>query len=80
MGGGHANLFTRDIFKAISAAHENGHECVPVIIAESWGGDLKSLQREHWIYLRANPNQIEAIEPMLEKELEKLVGFFKQFV
>lgn len=80
MGGGHANLFTRDIFKAISVAHENGHECVPVIIAESWGGDLKSLQCEHWIYLRANPNQIEAIEPMLEKEVEKLVGFFKRFV
>ena len=79
MGGGHANLFTRDIFKAISVAHENGYECVPVIIAESWGGDLKSLQCEHWIYLRANPNQIEAIEPMLEKEVEKLVGFFKRF-
>lgn len=79
MGGGHANLFTRDIFKAISVAHENGHECVPVIIAESWGGDLKSLQCEHWIYLQANPNQTEAIEPVLEKEVEKLVSFFKRF-
>ena len=79
MGGGHANLFTRDIFKAISVAHENGYECVPVIIAESWGGDLKSLQCEHWIYLRANPNQTEAIEPMLEQEIKKLVAFFKRF-
>lgn len=79
MGGGHANLFTRDIFKAISVAHENGYECVPVIIAESWGGDLKTLKCEYWIYLRANPNQIEAIEPMLEKEVEKLIPFFKRF-
>ncbi|MGA2174323.1 MAG: hypothetical protein ABSH38_04990 [Verrucomicrobiota bacterium] len=79
MGGGHANLFTRDIFKAISVAHENGYECVPVIIAESWGGDLKSLRCEHWIYLRANPNQTEAIGPMLENEVEKLIPFFKRF-
>jgi hypothetical protein len=80
MGGGHAHLFTRDIFKAISVAHENGYECVPVIIAESWGGDLKSLQCKHCMCLRANPNQTEAIGPMLEKELEKLIPFFKRFV
>jgi hypothetical protein len=79
MGGGHANLFTRDIFKAISVAHENEFECLPVIIAESWGGDLKSLQCEHWIYLRANPNQIEALGPMLEKEVEKLIPFLRRF-
>jgi hypothetical protein len=80
MGGSHANLFTRDIFKAISVAHENGYECVPVIIAESWGGDLKSLQCEHWIHLRANPNQTKALAPMLENEMEKLIPFFKRFV
>jgi len=80
MGGGHANLFTRDIFKAISVAHEHGHECIPIIIAESWGGDLKSLKCEHCIYLQVNPNQVEAIAPMLETELEKLVPFFRKFV
>jgi hypothetical protein len=79
MGGGHANLFTRDIFKAISVAHGNQYECLPVIIAESWGGDLKSLHCEHWIYIRANPNQIETLEPMLEKEVEKLIPFLKRF-
>ena len=40
MGGGHANLFTRDIHKAISVAQVNGYECIPVVIAESWGGNL----------------------------------------
>lgn len=79
MGGGHANLFTRDIFKAISVAHENGYECVPIIIAESWGGDLKSLHCENLIHLKTNPNQIEAIEPLLVAELEKLVGVFRKF-
>ena len=79
MGGGHANLFTRDIFKAISVAHEYGYECLPVIIAESWGGDLTSLRCENLIYLRANPNQIDAIEPMLELEVEKLIPFLKRF-
>jgi hypothetical protein len=79
MGGGHANLFTRDIFKAISVAHENGYECVPVIIAESWAGDLKSLQCGHWIHLRANPNEAEAVEQKLEKEVEKLVPFLRRF-
>ncbi len=39
MGGGHALLFTRDIHKSISAAHDAGFECLPVIIAESWSGD-----------------------------------------
>lgn len=80
MGGGHANLFTRDIFKAVSVAHEHGYECIPVVIAESWGGDLKSLKCEHCIYLQVNPNQIEAIQPLLQAELEKLVPVFKRFV
>jgi hypothetical protein len=30
MGGGHALLFTRDIFKAISVAKENRYGCLPV--------------------------------------------------
>ena len=31
MGGGHANLFTRDIHKAISVARENKYECIPAV-------------------------------------------------
>jgi hypothetical protein len=80
MGGGHANLFTRDIFKAISVAHENGYECIPVVIAESWGGDLKSLQCKHCIYIPINPNQIEAIGTLLDAEIEKMVPFLKAFM
>jgi len=51
MGGGHANLFTRDIHQSISVAQENGYLCIPIVIAESWGGDFDSLGCEHFIYI-----------------------------
>ncbi len=73
MGGGHALLFTRDIFKSILVAAENGYTCVPIVIAESWTGDLDALESETYIYIQANPNQIAEIEPVLSQELEKLV-------
>jgi hypothetical protein len=57
MGGGHANLFTRDIHKSISVARDNGYECIPIIIAESWGGNLESLGCAHHVYIQANLNQ-----------------------
>lgn len=73
MGGGHSLLFTRDIYKSIQAATENGYRCVPIVIAESWGGDLDSLESELYIYIQANPNQVTAIEPLLKQELEGLL-------
>ena len=73
MGGGHALLFTRDIFKSILVAAENGYTCVPIVIAESWTGDLDALESEIYIYIQANPNQIVEIEPVLAQELEALV-------
>jgi len=79
MGGGHANLFTRDIFKSISVAHENGYECIPIIIAESWAGDLKSLKCEHYIYIRANPNQTKEVRESLNKALLDLLPVWKDF-
>jgi len=79
MGGGHANLFTRDIFKSISVAHENGYECIPIIIAESWGGDLKSLKCEHYIYIQANPNQTKEVRESLNKALLDLLPVWKDF-
>lgn len=72
MGGGHALLFTRDIFISILVAAENGYTCVPIVIAESWTGDLDALKSENYIYIQANPNQIAEIEPVLASELEKL--------
>ena len=69
MGGGHSMLFTRDIHKAISVATEKEHICVPIVIAESWGGDLESLDSELYIYIQANPNQIVEIEPILAQKL-----------
>jgi hypothetical protein len=79
MGGGHANLFTRDIHKSISVAQENGCLCIPVVIAESWGGDLASLHCEHLIYIQANPNQIDEIGPKLATELESLLPVWNNF-
>lgn len=69
MGGGHSSLFTRDIFKSILIASENGYICVPIIIAESWSGDLDTLESEAYIYIQMNPNQIVAIEQVLSQKL-----------
>ena len=71
MGGGHALLFTRDIYKSILVATEQGHACVPIVIAESWTGDLEDLSSELYIYIQANPNQVALIEPLLAQKLEE---------
>ena len=71
MGGGHALLFTRDIYKSILVATEQGHTCVPIVIAESWAGDLDELSSALYIYIQANPNQIASIEPLLAQKLEE---------
>ncbi|MHB8674774.1 MAG: hypothetical protein ACYDAK_13990 [Candidatus Limnocylindrales bacterium] len=73
MGGGHALLFTRDIDKSISVAEREGYKCVPVVIAESWGGNLAALGTEFLIHLQLNPNQLTAIEPLLRSEVERLL-------
>jgi len=78
MGGGHAMLFTRDIHKSISVAQENGFECIPIVIAESWGGDLSSLPCSHSIYLSINPNQVDKIRPLLAIELRRLSSVFAE--
>ena len=70
MGGGHSLLFTRDIYKSILVATDNGYTCVPIVIAESWTGDLDALESELYIYIQANPNQIASIEPLLAQKIE----------
>ena len=77
MGGGHALLFTRDIHKSISVAQEAGYECLPIIIAESWAGDLSTLACRDQIYINKNPNQILEVEPLLAQELEKRLRAFQ---
>jgi hypothetical protein len=78
MGGGHANLFTRDIHKSISVARANGYECIPIIIAESWGGNLESLGCDYHIYIQANPNQTDQVVQALRSALEGLVPVWKK--
>ena len=77
MGGGHAMLFTRDIEKAITVAEGEGYQCMPIIVAESWGGNLNDLPCEHIVYIQLNPNQVSLVEPILLEELEKLVDVFR---
>jgi hypothetical protein len=77
MGGGHALLFTRDIHKSITVAYENGFECIPVVIAESWGGNLEALPSKHHVYIKANPNQAADIAPALAKALKDLLPAFR---
>lgn len=77
MGGGHALLFTRDIYKSIMVASENGYVCVPIVIAESWGGDLGALKSELYIYIQANPNQVTTIVPLLAEKLQELLPLLK---
>jgi hypothetical protein len=76
MGGGHALLFTRDIHKSISVAQAHDQECIPIVIAESWSGDLNSLKCKSVISIDKNPNQILEVEPILKIELEKLLATF----
>lgn len=77
MGGGHSLLFTRDIYKSILVATENGFYCVPIVIAEAWGGDLSELKSELYIYIQANPNQVASVEPILEQKLAELVSLLR---
>jgi hypothetical protein len=76
MGGGHALLFTRDIHKAITVAHDPGFECIPVVIAESWAGDLQSLDCENTIVIEMNPNQVTEIEPVLREKIRGTINAF----
>lgn len=78
MGGGHALLFTRDIHKSISVAFANGYDCLPIVIAESWGGSLDELDCDDFIFIDKNPNQINIVEPLLRSELEKRVQLFQK--
>lgn len=78
MGGGHALLFTRDIHKSISVASSAGVECLPVVIAESWSGNLSTLECDEFVYIDMNPNQIGQVEPILYDKLSQLSDFFKE--
>ena len=77
MGGGHAQLFTRDIHKSISVAQDHGFMCIPVIFAESWQGNLASLPCQNYIYLPINPNQIALNMNNLEREIKSILPTFR---
>jgi len=81
-GGGHANLFTRDIEAAMAALREHQRSTeveswmVPVIIAENWHEDQIAHVREisdALILVRSNPNSFESLPPDAARELEDVV-------
>lgn len=80
MGGGHAHIFTRDIRESIARASSANYLIFPIIIAESWTGDLTDLAVDDYIFVSKNPNQIEEIKPMLKSELEKRLPTFRSLV
>jgi len=77
MGGGHAHIFTRDIFKSIQVATKNGYEVLPIIVAESWTGDLKELPCDDFIFIKKNPNQLADVRAAIESEIEKRLKLFQ---
>jgi len=80
MGGGHAHIFTRDIRESISRAIKSDYYVFPIIIAESWTGNLSDLAVDDYIYLQKNSNQIEEIKPLLKNELNSRLPVFKKLV
>lgn len=77
LGGGHALLFTRDIHKSIAAARRAGYDCLPVVIAEKWSGNLSALDCDDYIYVDTNPNQLSVVEPALVKEISARLSHFE---
>ncbi len=78
MGGGHSLLFTRDIYKSIRAAVESGYSCVPIVVAESWAGNLVDLRSDLYLYLQVNPNQISLLETLLTDRLQELLPILRE--
>ena len=66
-GGGHSNLFTRDIERAVRVAQEAGARCCPVVIAEAWTGDVDGLGCDRVIRLQRSPTDVVAIAPELRQ-------------
>lgn len=78
MGGGHALLFTRDIYKSILMATQDGYRCVPIVIAESWAGNLTDLEADLYLYIQVNPNQLSTVEAILAERLRELLPVLRE--
>ncbi|MGH9857779.1 MAG: hypothetical protein ACRD4B_08045, partial [Acidobacteriota bacterium] len=58
-------------------ATAKGFNCAPIVIAESWSGNLDALRSELHIYIQANPNQVTEIEPILSRRLQDLLPLLR---
>lgn len=77
MGGGHAHIFTRDIFKSIQVAAKHGYKVLPIVIAESWTGNLKELPCDDFIFIEKNPNQLVEVRAAIVSEIESRLELFQ---
>lgn len=77
MGGGHANIFTRDIRESIAKAARNNYAVFPIIVAESWGGNIADLETEDAVVIDLNPNQLEELKPILREKLTEKINILK---
>lgn len=77
-GGGHASLFTRDIESPIRLAQTAGYSCIPLIIAQSWVGDIESLNCPMHIYINRHPQEIVADESLLRVRLWENLDAFRE--
>ncbi len=80
MGGGHAFLYSRDIAGPINIAEENGYGCIPIVIAESWTGDLDTMSSKRYVWIQANPNEVTRVESELAAKLTELLPAFRDLV
>jgi hypothetical protein len=80
MGGGHSRLFARDITTPVATAKEHGYKCVPIIVAEEWGGNMKAVDAECFIHIEANPNERDLVLTRLREELKDISDVFRAIV
>ena len=82
-GGGHANLFTRDIEAAMTSLRRYSEEqevpawMAPVIVAENWHGDqVETVRRiaDDVVLVSGNPNAMEALPSAAAEQLRGFLG------
>ena len=59
-------------------ATQDGYRCVPIVIAESWAGNLTDLEADLYLYIQVNPNQLSTVEAILAERLRELLPVLRE--